>query len=719
MRNQNRLIVGLPFARLEVIKGDSFIRKSTLAVLLTALGAIGCGKLDNLNLRQEESEKDLTSDQLNVAGNGLNSETNALTEEPYELNPSLRFNVATWQGTTKGVKFVFLDRTGTFDISQPSIDMDLGLDYTFSYSRVDNRDSSSAFLADWNGKGEQTIGFYDVKLRKLSVRFSNDSGKPDRVYDLPKEFSNDLTIAKPVVGDWDGDGIETIGVLTADKTESDGRVPINYKFTYLNEYNQPMKPKTIKYMYTSPRYLSFPIPPTVFAFSGSVGSKQDAFIFAEDPKRGDEPGRYLQSGRLLTGTLGGPSGFAGSGSRELVESRSLGRFYSKLRAYSLKDGNLQNLSLRTQTDICGPVNPVSVDFKGEGRKGGVAALCNDGKVYGKYSITSPEFDFQFQYKNKGVSTDWRRIVIGKATGTNLLNGGYSPLVERNLGLKDVCYDASGRFRPSLSGCQDTKSGLNWTSAGPFVKVETYQIGKPSRIEAQVAYGTEPTAFGLEIPHFTDPIIQALANKFRLTPPKLIANPAKGGNPLEFNSTAAAWLSLHEYPKVACADLNTVAGPGRYSRTDWRLPTSAEVLAAYDRFPTDPLKTFKDPIGVTVIYRTDKRDIWVKDPAEPIPSIVNLNTRKVIRLQEVTANDCKQYIGGGNSLTDCFNEANVRNVGLAPIQGYTAPLLFGVFRTGAQPPQVLIDAILKQAGRAAIQCVSPAPSQLFPLPEGQI
>ncbi|HWN45411.1 MAG TPA: hypothetical protein VNW71_24505 [Thermoanaerobaculia bacterium] len=63
---------------------------------------------------------------------------------------------------------------------------------------------------DWDGDGDETIGVFDPDLQRFRLRNSNSAGPADLDFTLTLPF--DLLGYQPVAGDWDGDGIDSIGV---------------------------------------------------------------------------------------------------------------------------------------------------------------------------------------------------------------------------------------------------------------------------------------------------------------------------------------------------------------------------------------------------------------------------------------------------------------------------------------------------------------------------
>jgi ribosomal protein S16 len=103
-------------------------------------------------------------------------------------------------------------------------------DTTFNYGWADSGVVNSngqwtgclCITGDWDGDGVDTIGLYNPKTSKFYLRDSNNSGYADLTFQYGPANSG----WKPVAGDWDGDGIDTIGLYS----------PVSATF-YLNNHN--------------------------------------------------------------------------------------------------------------------------------------------------------------------------------------------------------------------------------------------------------------------------------------------------------------------------------------------------------------------------------------------------------------------------------------------------------------------------------------------------
>jgi hypothetical protein len=66
--------------------------------------------------------------------------------------------------------------------------------------------SDIPLAGDWDGDGVDTIGVYRSSTAQFFLRNSNSAGEPDIVFAFGT--AGDV----PIVGDWNGDGVDTIGV---------------------------------------------------------------------------------------------------------------------------------------------------------------------------------------------------------------------------------------------------------------------------------------------------------------------------------------------------------------------------------------------------------------------------------------------------------------------------------------------------------------------------
>ncbi|MCI0459687.1 MAG: hypothetical protein L0Z62_22275 [Gemmataceae bacterium] len=87
-------------------------------------------------------------------------------------------------------------------------------------------------VGDWDGDGIATVGAFDPATATFYLRNSNSRGIPDIA---PFQFGAPGWV--PVVGDWDGDGITTIGVF--DPTGQFGQAPATW---FLRNSNGPGAP---------------------------------------------------------------------------------------------------------------------------------------------------------------------------------------------------------------------------------------------------------------------------------------------------------------------------------------------------------------------------------------------------------------------------------------------------------------------------------------------
>src|SRR5262249_45836742 len=96
-----------------------------------------------------------------------------------------------------------------------------------------------AVVGDWDGDGTDPLGVFDPRTATFYLRNSNSAGFPDAGiihYGAPGWL--------PVVGDWDGDGVDTVGVF--DPVGQFGQAPATW---YLRNRNSPGAPSYAPFAY--------------------------------------------------------------------------------------------------------------------------------------------------------------------------------------------------------------------------------------------------------------------------------------------------------------------------------------------------------------------------------------------------------------------------------------------------------------------------------------
>jgi hypothetical protein len=102
-----------------------------------------------------------------------------------------------------GIQSLYGYSTGLFHLRDENTNGPPGI--SFRYGTVLG---SRSVIGDWNGDGSQTIGIYHPPEDEFYLRNSNTPGNtPD--YDFHWGKSEDL----PIAGDWDGDGDQTVGLF--------------------------------------------------------------------------------------------------------------------------------------------------------------------------------------------------------------------------------------------------------------------------------------------------------------------------------------------------------------------------------------------------------------------------------------------------------------------------------------------------------------------------
>lgn len=108
-----------------------------------------------------------------------------------------------------------------------------GIDHLFSFGTIDR--GWKAVAGDWNGDGIDTIGVFNPLGGVFRFRNVLSAGKRDMMFRVPG--AKPLPELLPIAGDWDGDGIDTVGTYQpATRTFrlwnslSEGAPPIEFRF---------------------------------------------------------------------------------------------------------------------------------------------------------------------------------------------------------------------------------------------------------------------------------------------------------------------------------------------------------------------------------------------------------------------------------------------------------------------------------------------------------
>ncbi len=88
-------------------------------------------------------------------------------------------------------------------------------------------------VGDWDGDGVDTVGLWDPTTGRWSLRNANSAGAADRSFVF--DPNADAPFDWPVVGDWDGDGVDTVGVWNRGRwrlrnTNSPGSADLDFSY---------------------------------------------------------------------------------------------------------------------------------------------------------------------------------------------------------------------------------------------------------------------------------------------------------------------------------------------------------------------------------------------------------------------------------------------------------------------------------------------------------
>jgi hypothetical protein len=112
-----------------------------------------------------------------------------------------------WNGDGMDSQGLYDPLTSAFflkDVCEPG-----NADYVFGFGQPEA--GWMPIVGDWNGDGVDTVGLYDRKTTTFYLREVNAAGPADHVFN----FGASGRAIMPVAGDWDGDGRDTIGLYNA------------------------------------------------------------------------------------------------------------------------------------------------------------------------------------------------------------------------------------------------------------------------------------------------------------------------------------------------------------------------------------------------------------------------------------------------------------------------------------------------------------------------
>jgi hypothetical protein len=115
--------------------------------------------------------------------------------------------VGDWDGDGIDTLGIYTPATGTWHLrNTPSAGPP---EVTFQFGGVQPGAQVRPVAGDWNGDGTDTVGIYRRDNDQWRLRNSNTTGPASLVFTFGRAGRKDL----PVVGDWDGNGTDTVGLM--------------------------------------------------------------------------------------------------------------------------------------------------------------------------------------------------------------------------------------------------------------------------------------------------------------------------------------------------------------------------------------------------------------------------------------------------------------------------------------------------------------------------
>jgi hypothetical protein len=114
-----------------------------------------------------------------------------------------------WNGDGLGDVGLYTPSNGTFHL-RTSLTSG-GADITFAFGGPQPGRFVRPVAGDWDGDGKDSIGLFRADTNRWRLRNTNDAGPPSTLF----RFGRDGSTERPVAGDWNGDSTSTPGVFDA------------------------------------------------------------------------------------------------------------------------------------------------------------------------------------------------------------------------------------------------------------------------------------------------------------------------------------------------------------------------------------------------------------------------------------------------------------------------------------------------------------------------
>ncbi len=118
-----------------------------------------------------------------------------------------------WNGDGQDTIGLYDPATGTFFLRNSNTPGPA--DVMFSFGESQPRRFVVALAGDWNGDGVDTVGLFRRDTNRWRLRNSNSAGQPDHRFLFGRPGSTE----RGIVGDWDGDGVDTVGTAVVDAAD--------------------------------------------------------------------------------------------------------------------------------------------------------------------------------------------------------------------------------------------------------------------------------------------------------------------------------------------------------------------------------------------------------------------------------------------------------------------------------------------------------------------
>jgi PKD repeat protein len=111
----------------------------------------------------------------------------------------------------------FAPSSGQFYLSGPELSSEDTMNQSFQFENVPANGNQKAVVGDWDGDGKDSVGIFDFRTNTWYLTNQQVSTNAELTFVKGIDEVSDLFSAIPIAGDWDGDGKDSIGLYLEGK----------------------------------------------------------------------------------------------------------------------------------------------------------------------------------------------------------------------------------------------------------------------------------------------------------------------------------------------------------------------------------------------------------------------------------------------------------------------------------------------------------------------